>query len=181
MKKCLLVLLLMMFLCPSIGAQTFKRTTKMPSFFVPKGALQTENRPENLMPVGGMQRMLQENNPELKGRYMDKGQIQAVDQEQNKYEKTENAPTNIAKENNTQRENVALTQENNLAVNTDKKGFDETKYVEEPIVSPEDEEFFAQIIEEYHRDILEVNKGKTDLDKRIVEMVSDYKKFEHQI
>lgn len=209
MKKYLLVLFLMMFLCPSIGAQTFKRTTKMPSFFVPKGALQTENKPEKLVPIEVMQRMLLERNPEMMAEYRRREQekalekqrkeqeealerqnkeleeaherhhrehMQAVQKEQEEFKKTENTLLSTAEEDNTKDEHVDSAKESDSEINKAKKSF-----VDEPIVSPEDEEFFAQIIEEYRRNILEVSKGKTDLDKRIVEMVADYKNYEHRI
>jgi len=194
MKKYLFVLLLMMFLCPPIGAQTFKRATKMPSFFVPKGALQTGNRPENLVPIEEMNRMLLERNPKIRAEYQHKEQMQTESQKtggsahhqyneqmQAEQGEFENIVLTTAKEENTQNKDVDSVKENNLAVNTDENDSAENKYAEEPIVSSEDEAFLAQIIDEYRRDIVEVSKGEIGLNRRIVEMVSDYKDFENRI
>ena len=54
MKKHWLILISLILLAPCVWAQSFKRTTKTPGFFIPKGALQTNNRPEKLVPVEAM-------------------------------------------------------------------------------------------------------------------------------
>lgn len=199
MKKYVLLLLCAMLLCPYVGAQTFKRTTKTPSFFVPKGALQTGNRRENLVPVEEMryqgqqapivvemQRLARE---KAQKEAQEKITAQTIERLRKEHENTHKNQA-VAKENESRLANqqgeqktqhIETAAKNINVANLKSAENKRLRSIEEPTISEADEEVFVQIISEYHHDVAAASKGNTRLNKRMLEMVADYKNQEHEI
>lgn len=193
MKKYFILLASILLIAPCVGAQTFKRTTKTPGFFIPKGALQTGARREKLPPVEQMnyrgqqapiviemQRQAQE---KAKQEQIEKQKQEAFaklkkEQENTKFQK---ASTSENKENETTLsqipDNTKTKVENGNVTFDTKQNISATQKTNDiPLVeiSPEDEAKFAQILAEYHNDVEAISKNTPIRNQRLINMIADF-------
>lgn len=188
MKKYITFFILLILLAPCVGAQTFRRSARTPGFFVPKGALQN-SRQEKLVPVEAM-------------RYQGKQApvIAEIKRKQAQEKAKQEALAKLKKEQEAQQ-----AQNNNAAAKAEEENSQTTAGTEtavfaenansqqsaENIIEKEtaqdiaehkaDDKKFAQIIEEYQRDVVAISKGNPIRNQRLIDMIADYKDFEHSI
>lgn len=186
MKKNLLIIVLLILLAPGVWAQTIKRTTRNPGFFVPQGALQTGQRTEKLVPVEqmkyrgqpaqvviDMQQQARQQAEQEANKVANQRALEKMRQERKEqvavHEHDSNLSTSLSTINNTQSTN------NNTLVNT-------TNAASEKLAGQEkDEEMFAQIIEEYRRDVKAISQRKPTRNQRLIDMIADYKDIDRSI
>lgn len=107
MKKYWVIIISLLLLAPCVWAQTIKRTSKMPGFFVPKGALQTGYKPERLVPIEALQ---------YQGRQTPTTEnIQQQEQEKTQKDAKEKVPS--AAEEKRRQEQAALEEEKQKELN----------------------------------------------------------------
>ena len=216
MKKYFVILISVLLLAPCVGAQTFKRTSKTPGFFIPKGAMQTGSRAEKLPPVEKMHYhgqpaqividMQQQAQEKAKQEQIEKQKQEAFaklkkEQEakkkaqqdlekrkQNAFEELEKEQQEIAEnsiiDNKQQISTGNLVSEDaetnlneeNKPTSTAENGGDTKMNVgmELAKLSPEDEQKFTQIIEEYHSDVKAISQNKPVRNQRLIDMIADY-------
>ena len=186
MKKNLLIIALLIILAPDVWAQTIKRTTRTPGFFVPQGALQTGQRTEKLVPVEQM-------------KYRGQPAQVVIDMQQQARQQAEQEANKIAnrqaleKMRQEREEQTALKEpdnnlsaplppiedtqstSNNVAVNTP------TATAEELAEQKKDEELFSQIIEEYRHDVKAISRRIPTRNQRLIDMIADYKDIDRSI
>lgn len=212
MKKYLLVLISVVLLVPCVWAQNFKRTSKMPGFFVPKGALQTESRPEKLVPVEAMryqgkqapivvemQRQAQEKSLQkaeekakeeaIKKHYEEhekekQKELVELQQEPEGMKKIENADNSMYVEAAKEKESVAASLESK-SMSAQQAARLKAEQIKENMAKQqeqkEDDAMFEQIIAEYKRDVTLISEGKSPGNKRLIDMIADFKDAEHAI
>ena len=179
MKKYVVILISILLLAPCVGAQTFKRTTKTPGFFIPKGALQTGTRRENLPPVEQMRYRGQQAPIVIE---MQRQAQEKAKQEQIEKQKQE-ALAKLKKEQEDSKSQKISTAENNKDNTSNNK--DETNLTQLsegstsadlPLVeiSPEDEAKFTQILIEYHNDVEAISQNRTVRNQRLINMIADF-------
>jgi len=215
MKKYLFVLIFAILAAPCVLAQNFKRTPKMPGFFIPKGALQTGNKQEKLVPVDQMrykgqvapivtemqqqaqEKARQEAQEKAKQDELEKQRLQRearqekAKQEQLELQKKREKELEEAKKEQAETENTPTDYSYNTGTTTQKtlspmeaarQKAEKIKAQQERLQEQKaDEEKFAQIIEEYRRDIKAISDNKPAPNKRLMEMIADYKDMERPI
>ena len=209
MKKYWVILISLILLAPCVWAQTFKRTTKTPGFFVPKGALQTGNKPEKLIPVEAMryqgqqapivvemQRRAQEKaqkEAEEKLRLQQEEQIhKELSELQTDPEKTEITENNavLAQETKTEadeKEVITKEEETIATINYSSPPSAEqaARLKAEKIAKRQEQEtddaVFEQIIAEYKRDTKAISESNPIKNQRLIDMIADFKDVEHVI
>lgn len=148
---------------PCVWAQGIKRTDKMPGFFVPKGALNTQPRTEQLPPVSTMQY---------------RGQQAQIVQEMQQQEREK---ARLAEEEKQKQQRIA---EHKAKMAENKKRLKVAEpaptTVSSGVPTPREDKF-AQIIAEYHSDIKAIGQGKAVHNQRLINMIADYKNLEHSI
>ena len=210
MKKYWCIFISLILLAPCVWAQSFKRTAKNPGFFIPQGALQTNNKPEKLVPVDQMrfrgqqapvvvemQRQAQEKaqkEAEEKAKQAASEKKKQEDEIRQKLRQQELAKTQ-QEEKNIDNTKVAVNVEENQATNvtfTENKKLspmEEARLKAKKIKSAQskqtialdDETKFAQIIEEYRSEVKAISEGRPLPNKRLIEVISDYKDIDHSI
>ena len=179
MKKYVVILISILLLAPCVGAQTFKRTTKTPGFFIPKGALQTGARRENLPPVEQMRYHGQQAPIVVE---MQRQAQEKAKQEQIEKQKQE-ALAKLKKEQEDSKSQKISTAENDKEnTSNNKDETDLTQFSEGssspdlPLVeiSPEDEAKFTQILIEYHNDVEAISQNRTVRNQRLINMIADF-------
>lgn len=186
MKKNLLIIALLITLSPDVWAQTIKRTTKTPGFFVPQGALQTGRRTEKLVPVEQM-------------KYQGQPAQVVIDMQQQARQQAEQEADKIANRKALEKmkqerdEQIAMHEHNNnlsvsLPSTDNTQAVDNTTVMNTPTLTSEelttqkkDEEMFTQIIEEYRHDVKAISQRKPTRNQRLIDMIADYKDIDHSI
>ena len=186
MKKYIVILISILLLAPCVGAQTFKRTTKTPGFFIPKGALQTGTRKEKLPPVEQMryrgqqapvvlemQRQAQE---KAKQEQIEKQKQEALaklkkEQEDAKSQKISTTENKEDETSLTQFSENTETRVENANFSSETKKITDVPLVE---ISPEDEAKFTQILIEYHNDVEAISQNRTVRNQRLINMIADF-------
>lgn len=184
MRKYLFILIFAVLLAPCVWAQSFKRTAKMPGFFIPKGALQTGNKPEKLVPVEQMRYkgQLAPAVIEAKRQAQEEARLKAEENERLEKQRLQKEATRAREEQERlakkQAEKDKISSELKIAkLKEDKIKAEQQKLQEQKA----EEEKFAQIIEEYRKDIRDISDNKPTPNKRLMEMIADYKDLEHPI
>lgn len=211
MKKYLFVLIFAVLIVPCVWAQGFKRTAKMPGFFIPKGALQTGNRQEKLVPVDQMRykgqvapivtQMQQQAQEKARLEAQEKAKQEELEKQRLQREaRQEKIKQKELAKKEEEAEKIAATPETETS---EKDYYDSTEYTAQKPLSPmetarlkaekikaeqerlqeqkADEEKFAQIIEEYRHDVKTISDNKPAPNKRLMDMIADYKDMERPI
>lgn len=200
MKKYILALIFAI-TAPYVWAQNVQHGNVMPGFFVPNGALKTNSTPEKLPPIETM--TYGQKNPA----FHNNAQIQKPQAQNNAQNNaTETVSVNNANNNNansvakptrlsTSNEQIKklnsflpqaiekTTEEQSDIVDNDKNTTNDT-VSDQPsdntassAVSAQD--IFAQIFEEYQKDIQAISKNEFVENKRLLKILADYKNQEH--
>lgn len=210
MKKYLFVLIFAVLIVPCVWAQGFKRTAKMPGFFIPKGALQTGNRQEKLVPVDQMRykgqvapivtQMQQQAQEKAKQEAQEKAKQAELEKQRLQREARQEKIKQKELAKKEEAEKAAAAQETEAA---DTDYSDNTGDTAQRPLSPmeaarlkaekiraeqerlqeqkADEEKFAQIIEEYRNEVKAISDNKPAPNKRLMDMIADYKDMERPI
>ncbi|MBQ8481435.1 MAG: hypothetical protein IJ532_02745 [Alphaproteobacteria bacterium] len=191
MKKYFILLISILLLAPCVGAQTFKRTTKKPGFFVPKGALQTGARKEKLPPIEKMiyrgqpapiviemQRQAQEKARQEQAEKQKQEAIARLKQEKEQTEKQKQEEfAKLKQEQEDVKSQKLLTAEENTD-NIENQNPENNPVQITDIalvdISPEDEAKFTQILVEYHNDVEAISQQKTVRNQRLIDMIADF-------
>ena len=235
MKKYWLFLISLILIAPCVWAQGFKRTTKNPGFFMPQGALQTNNKPEKLVPVDQMrfrgqqapvviemqrqaqekahreaeekaqqaelEKKKQEDEARQKQRQQELAKLRQEEKNTNTEETTDSLSTaNIKEEQDTNTSYVENSHKENKKLSpmeearlkaagiksaqnkqTEKHGDKAKSAPDKQAKEQKNEEKFAQIIEEYRREIKAISEKKPLPNKRLINVISDYKDIDHSI
>lgn len=208
MKKYPVILLMLLTAAPYVSAQTVKRTSQMPGFFIPQGALHTQPQAEKLVPVEEMryqgrqaqividlQRQKQEE--ARKKLEAEKREEEAVRR------KTELAAAKAAESGKTQTASAPAAAQpaagtagiKSPAPQTATQTVVETKTpaipaapAAAPLPSKQDlaamqtdDKMFAQIIDEYRRETAAISQGHPVRNQRLIDMIADYKDIDRKI
>lgn len=210
MKKYLFVLIFAVLAAPCVWAQNFKRTAKMPGFFIPKGALQTGSRQEKLVPVDQMRykgqvapvvtQMQQQAQEKAKQEAQEKAKQAELEKQRLQREARQEKIKQKELAKKEEAEKAAAAQETEAA---DTDYSDNTGDTAQRPLSPmeaarlkaekiraeqerlqeqkADEAKFAQIIEEYRNEVKAISDNKPAPNKRLMDMIADYKDMERPI
>lgn len=181
MKKYFLAFFSTLIIAAGASAQVFKRTDKMPSFFVPNGALTTGQQKEKLPPISSMQ---------YRGKQAPVV-IEMQKQQQLQAAKAQQITDNQTAENPANPEKLGVNQGSLKDTDISPKLVNQSPTTETSLTQSETQQStekvsmidkgFKQIIAEHHRDIKDISLGETVNNPRLAKVISDYKNQEHAI